>query len=69
MAEAPYVPCPGDTVRDSDGDIWFVYGTPDNLHAITAGYAPNATPHPIGQVADTWGPLTLAYRASDHDFD
>lgn len=59
---ADYTPRAGDLARDHDHHLWFVYGTPDNLHAISADYDPAATGQPVAHVVKWWGPLRLEYR-------
>jgi len=60
----PYTHRAGDLVRDADHELWFVYGPPDNLHAISADYDPAAKGHPIDHVIKWWGPLRLEHRAA-----
>lgn len=63
---AAYTPRAGDTVRDSDGELWFVYADDRNpngqLYGINAVYDPGKTGQPIRDVAATWGPLRLEHR-------
>lgn len=57
-----YTPRAGDTVRDAEHELWFVYGPEDALHAISADYNPAAKGQSIDHVTKWWGPLRLEHR-------
>lgn len=61
-APTEYTPKAGDLARDAEGDVWFIYADPDQLHGITPSYDPSAPGHPIYDVQRLWGPLTLEHR-------